>query len=86
MNMEAIIENYPDAKILYVEGFEDAVLGVSEDFNSPPRVIYSVKKYLEIMMLQNEYDSEEALDDFMYNVSGGYMGETTPVWCWDNFE
>lgn len=86
MTIDAITDNYPDEEFLKADGLDDAIIGVCEDFNAPIRLVYSVKKCLEIMMEQNEYDSEEALDDFMYNVAGGYVGEKTPVWCYDMFE
>ena len=28
---------------------------------------------------------EESIEYFEYNVSGSYMGEKTPIWCYDNF-
>jgi hypothetical protein len=27
----------------------------------------------------------DAMEFFMHNVSGAYVGEKTPIWCWDNF-
>jgi hypothetical protein len=27
--------------------------------------------------------SEEAIEYFSFNVEGAYVGEQTPVWCWD---
>ena len=27
----------------------------------------------------------DAMEFFTYNVSGSYVGEKTPIWCWDNF-
>jgi len=28
-------------------------------------------------------DETDAMEHFTYNVSGGYVGEKTPIWCWD---
>ena len=82
--LEQIIEQYSDVKFLKADGFDEAVIGVCEDFNKPPRLIYSVTKCLDILMKDMKYD--EALEYFTYNVSGAYVGEETPVWCWDNFD
>ena len=30
-------------------------------------------------------NEEDALEHFHYNVKGSYVGEKTPIWCWDNF-
>jgi hypothetical protein len=48
------------------------------------RLIYSVKKCIEILMSQG-MDYEESLEYFVFNVSGAYFGEKTPIWCQDNF-
>ena len=89
--LEQIIEQFQDEEILSADGFDEAVIGISTDFTDTPRLIYSVSKCLEI--LENEFkddpDSEDpsldALEHFTYNVSGGYVGDKTPIWCWDNF-
>tara|TARA_R110000868_G_scaffold50875_3_gene161986 strand:- start:5056 stop:5307 length:252 start_codon:yes stop_codon:yes gene_type:complete len=82
--LEEIIELYEEETFLKADGFDEAIIGVSEDFNAPVRLIYSVKKCLEILMRDMSY--EDAMEYFTYNVSGGYVGEKTPVWCWDNFQ
>tara|TARA_B110000858_G_C17490600_1_gene331398 strand:+ start:156 stop:410 length:255 start_codon:yes stop_codon:yes gene_type:complete len=79
--LEQIVEKYSDEDILKADGFDDAVIGVCEDFNSPPRLVYSVSKCLDILM--EDMDEMEAMEYFDYNVSGAYVGEKTPVWCWD---
>lgn len=47
------------------------------------RLIYSVSKCLDILRLN--MSREEAVEYFEFNVSGAYMGEKTPIWCYDNF-
>jgi hypothetical protein len=75
-----IIENYDD--VLKADGFDEAVIGIATDFTEP-RLIYSVTKCLDILCKDMEYD--EAIEHFTFNVSGSYVGEQTPIWCWDNF-
>jgi hypothetical protein len=43
--------------------------------------VYSVSKCLEILM--EDMDEEDAIEFFSYNVSEAYVGEKTPIWCWD---
>lgn len=81
MKLEDIYDAYPDTEFLKADGFDDAILGVSEDMNAEIRLIYSVSKCLEILMKDMSY--EEALEHFNFNVSGSYVGGKTPVWCWD---
>lgn len=79
--LESILENYYEEEFLKADGFDDAIIGVEEN---SMRLIYSVKKCLEI--LQNDMDDLDAMEYFTYNVSGAYVGEKTPIWCWDLFE
>ena len=78
INLESIIEKYPDETFLKADGFDDAILGVDE---SSMRLIYSISKCIDILM--EDMSDEDALEHFYYNVSGSYMGEQTPIWCDD---
>ena len=78
--IEDIIEQYYEEQFLKADGFDDAVIGVEEN---EMRLIYSVSKCLEILML--EMSELDAMEHFTYNVSGSYVGEKTPIWCWDDF-
>ena len=78
--LEQILENYYDEDFLIADGFDDAVIGV--EINSM-RLIYSVSKCIEI--LQEHMNEEDGIEYFEYNVSGAYVGEQTPIWCYDNF-
>jgi hypothetical protein len=78
--LQDIIENYYEYDFLIADGFNDAIIGVDE---SSMRLIYSVSKCLEI--LQEYLSEEDAIEYFTYNVSGAWMGDKTPIWCYDNF-
>tara|TARA_R100000655_G_scaffold109961_2_gene166687 strand:- start:1994 stop:2233 length:240 start_codon:yes stop_codon:yes gene_type:complete len=78
--IDNIIENYYEEEFLKADGFDAAVIGVEE---STMRLIYSVSKCLDI--LQQDMSEIDALEYFTYNVSGSYVGEKTPIWCWDNY-
>ena len=77
--LEEIVEYYQDEEILKADGFDDAIIGVDE---STMRLIYSVSKSIEILMKDN-MSYEDAIDYFYFNVSGSYVGEKTPIWCYD---
>jgi len=88
--LQEILDHYTDDDddnefntMLMADGFEDACIGIADDFMKP-RLIYSVTKCLEI--LEKNMTPTEALEYFTFNVSGGYVGEQTPIWCWDDFE
>tara|TARA_R110000787_G_scaffold33402_2_gene87355 strand:+ start:550 stop:804 length:255 start_codon:yes stop_codon:yes gene_type:complete len=82
--IKEIIDLYPSEDFLMVDGFDDAVIGLSEDFNKPLRLIYSVSKCLKI--LEKNMSESDAMEYFNFNLSGCYVGKKTPVWCWDNFK
>ena len=79
--IETILANYWEEDFLKADGFDDAIIGVDE---SSLRLIYSVSKCLDI--LREEMDEADAYEYFTFNVSGAYMGEKTPILCWDNFD
>ena len=97
---EKLVEQFDDEKLLFADGLDKAIIGVCEDVNAPPRIIYSVKKCIDILakemdvkkkdLEEDEIESgmtvtdkkyELAREHFEFNVSGGYVGERTPVWC-----
>ena len=79
--IKQIIEQYQEEEFLTADGFDDAIIGVEE---TSMRLIYSVDKCLKI--LEQDMTELEAMEHFNFNVSGAYVGEKTPIWCWDNFE
>ncbi len=51
-----ITEQYIDETFLKADGFDEAIIGVCEDFNAPVRLIYSVQKCLDILMKDMPYE------------------------------
>lgn len=78
--IDEILEAYPDEVFLKADGFDEAIIGVNE---YPMKLIYSVKRCIEI--LEKDMSTEDAIEYFNFNVYGAYVGEQTPIWCWDNF-
>ena len=75
-----IVEHYEGEEILTADGFDEAVIGIDEGSG---RIIYSVGKCIEILMVEQEMGLEESLEFFNFNVKGAYVGEKTPIWCED---
>lgn len=78
--LEKILEIYDVQELLKADGFDEAVIGIEEH---KMRLIYSVKKTLDI--LKKEMTEQEAVDYFLHNIHCAYVGEKTPIWCWDCF-
>ena len=80
MRIDYLTENFEGEDFLVADGFDDAIIGVDEN---SMRIIYSVTKSIEILMKEN-MTYEEANEYFYFNVSGSYVGDKTPIWCYDN--
>lgn len=78
--MSEILNIYKDFELLKADGFDDAILGVDQS-KDPIKLIYSVRRCLDI--LEKDMSSEEAMEYFSFNVEGAYVGDKTPLWCWD---
>jgi hypothetical protein len=75
---DVIIESYPDEIFLFIDGFDGAILGICEkEF----KVIYSVTKCIDI--LKQDMSEEDAIEHFSYNIEGAYVGDKTPIFCYD---
>jgi hypothetical protein len=78
--IDKITDWFSEEEFLKADGFDDAIIGVEEN---DMRLIYSVSECLKI--LEQNMSEFDAMEFFMHNVSGAYVGEKTPIWCWDNF-
>jgi len=79
--IDKIIDYYEDESFLKVNGFDEAIIGVD---TTQMRLVYSVTKCLQVLMIT--MSEEDAIEHFFFNISDAYLGEKTPVWCYDNFE
>ena len=71
------VEDYiPEEQIYLADGFEEAFLGIGQQFNNF-FAVYDKNKCIEI--LAKDMSFEEAQEYFDYNVVGAYLGENTPV-------
>ena len=80
--LEEILQQYEDEEILKADGYDDAVIGIATDF-TVPRLIYSVSKCIEILCSDGTTRYPDAIEYFTFNTSGAWVGEKTPIWCWD---
>jgi hypothetical protein len=78
-----IDEEYED--VLLADGFEDALVGVVEGWQSHGRVTvvcYDYGECVKVLMAQG-MSAEEAEEYLDFNVLGAYAGKTTPVFLHD---
>jgi len=94
---EILEESNPDA--LFMDGFDDAIIGIAERPNLGPIVAYDESKIIEILAEQMEVDPEDmdgrdeidvrfemALEYYYYNIKSTWMGEGTPIIITTNFD
>jgi hypothetical protein len=80
--LEQLLKYFEDEEFLKADGFDEAVIGVDE---RSMRLIYSVTKCIELLMVNDDMSIEEAIEYFDFNVRGAYVGDNTPIWCEDGF-
>lgn len=64
--------------VLYANDFKDALIGIGTQFNQPVAV-YDYDKCLKILQ-DGGMDEEEAEEYFAFNVTGAYVGPSTPIY------
>ena len=67
-----------NSKALLADGFEDALIGVGQQFDKA-LAVYDRQKCIEILMERDGMSDEEAIEYFEYNVTGAWVGEYTPI-------
>jgi hypothetical protein len=67
-----------DDGLLFMDGFDDCIMGVVERCGMEPVVVYSRNKVIAKLEKQG-MDSEEALDFHYNDQASSYYGERTPV-------
>jgi len=80
--LDLIIEQNPEDEFLKADGLDEAIIGYDDQTG---RLIYSMSKIIDILIINDEMTEEDALEHYYYNIHGGYVGEKTPIWCNDYF-
>ena len=65
--------------MMKADGFDDAIIGVGRQVDKPDRLIYDYDKCLLILMTDQSFTEEEAIEWMEFNVKGAYVGEGTPI-------
>lgn len=79
--LQEILDNYPDIEFIRVDGFDDAVIGMTTDF----KLVYCVGDMIDIL-IEEGMDDTDAIDHFEYNVvrSIPYVSEA-PILVYTDF-
>ena len=77
MTKKEIIDTYEEEELLFVDGFDAAIIGI-DTVNY--RVVYNKEIMIEVLIAEG-MSYEDALEHFSYNIEGAYVGEKTPIYC-----
>lgn len=67
-----------DFELIFLEGFDSAILGISQRLNEPTVVVYSRERILRAMM-KNGSDYEEAVESYYFNIERSNAGPRAPI-------
>ena len=77
MTKQDIIDVYEDEELMFVDGFDAAIIGID---TVSYRVVYNKEIMIEVLIAEG-MSYEDALEHFSYNIEGAYVGEKTPIYC-----
>jgi hypothetical protein len=64
---------------ILLDGFNDAIIGIVEEFGNGPRILYSKNKILETLEDRDGMSPVEAVEFYEYNILGLFAGEQNPI-------
>lgn len=76
--MKVDIDEYCEGAIL-LDGLEEAIIGIVEEFGNGRRILYSKDKILNILETRDGMTSSEAEEFYDYNILGLYAGEQNAI-------
>jgi hypothetical protein len=77
ISIEDINEQAEGAILL--DGFNDAIIGIVEEFGNGPRVLYSKNKILQTLEDRDGMSPFESVEFYDYNILGLFAGEQNPI-------
>jgi hypothetical protein len=72
------IDEFAEGAII-LDGLNDAIIGITEEFGNGPRILYSKNKILNILCERDGMTWSESEEFYDYNILGLYAGEQNPV-------
>jgi hypothetical protein len=72
------IHEFAEGAII-LDGLDEAIVGITEEFETGRRILYSKDKILDILMKRDLMTYSEAEEFYDYNILGLHAGEQNPV-------
>jgi hypothetical protein len=71
------IDQYAEGAVM-LTGLEEAIIGIVEEFGNGPRVLYSKRKIIELL-IKDGMTQSEAEEYYDFNILGLHAGEQNAV-------
>ena len=65
---------------LWPTGFSEAIIGISQVAEAPPRFVMDTQKIIQLLIDDHERDREDAIEYYYFNIEGAHMGESQPIY------
>ena len=72
------IHEFAEGAII-LDGLDEAIVGITEEFGTGRRILYSKDKILDILMKRDLMTYSESEEFYDYNILGLYAGEQNPI-------
>ena len=76
--IDIICEAYADESFLQADGYDDAIIGVSNE-----KLVYSITKCIDVLMTRDGMSHDDAVEYFYFNTESAFVGDQTPIWVDD---
>ena len=80
--MATLVESFSDDErfegMLFVDGYDEAFIGVGWRFHDGPVAVYDRERMME-MIMEGGCSFDEAMEHLEFNIIGGWVGEFTPM-------
>lgn len=71
--------NEMEESVVLMDGFDEALIGLSQRINEPLLAVYSWEKMIDVCVVRDGMSHEEALEYIEYNCIGAWIGDQTPI-------
>ena len=83
MTIEEIKELAEGAIIL--DGLDDAIIGMAEEFGNGPRIVYSKSKIFKILMERDCMEEIDAIEFYEFNILGLFASPQNAIFLEDTY-
>lgn len=76
-----LVQEYADEEALYIDGFEECLIGIADVWRDNTRRTVAVYDYTLMVqsLIDDEVTAEDAAEYIEFNISGAYVGPYQPI-------